>query len=83
MKYILFLSILFFTSCSIQRYNAEGVNLKPGEISKDHTRCTLVSVKLGQRGYRHLFVTDKSDTLVRYYNVKMQVDSCYYINTKN
>lgn len=81
MKQILIIALILSSCSVIPRYNTEGVNLKQGgEISKDHVRCTLVSVKQGSRGFKHLFLSDKSDTLIRYYNVKMQVDSCYYIH---
>lgn len=67
------------TSCHTSRYYYEGVNLKPGEISKYHERCTLTAVKVTKRGYKHIFIADNGDTLPRLLPKPLPVDSCYYV----
>ena len=71
-------------SCSIKRYSYEAVNLQPGEISKYHERCQLVKIKPpvnfnNSRGYKHWFVSDKNDTLIRYYQKPLEINQCYYV----
>ena len=79
---VLMTVIILTSSCSvIPRYNTEGVNLKQGgEISKDYTQCKLIRVYRCAKGWHHLFQKENSVILIRHYNVKMQVDSCYYIH---
>lgn len=65
-------------SCSLGRYNQESINLKPQE-DKYHVRAVLVKVQRNMKGYKHWFVTDKSDTLIRNYYIPLKTDSCYMV----
>lgn len=79
MKKILILS-LFFASCSTQkRYSYEAINLQEGEISKYHVRAELVSIKPTQKGYKHIFVSDGNDTIIRFFAKPLEVNHCYYV----
>jgi hypothetical protein len=75
----LILIALVLSSCSIHRYNQEAVNLKPETLAKYYTQCELRQVKPTKMGYKHIFVSAKNDTLIRYANNPMKVDSCYYV----
>jgi len=67
-------------SCSTTRYNHESVNLKTGgELDKFHTRALLVKVRPTKLGWKHTFIADNGDTLRRYYDLRLDVDSCYFV----
>lgn len=72
---------LIISSCSNQRrFSYEAVNLQEGEISKyHHMNCTVVSINPTMRGYKHLFVTPKNDTIVRYYAKPLEKNRCYNV----
>jgi hypothetical protein len=58
----------------------EGIHLKDGgQIAKDYSRCTLVSVSRNMKGFKHLFVSDNNDSLYRYYHRPFAIDSCYFV----
>ena len=77
---IVILLAVIASSCSVGRYNQEGVNLKTGgELDKFHTRCQLMTVKRTMRGYHHIFIADSGDTIKRTYDLPLEVDRCYYI----
>ena len=78
------ITILFavsIISCTTTRQNHEGLNMKQatGEVGKYHTRAILTNVKRTKLGYKHTFISDKGDSLVRVFNQKLPVDSCYYV----
>lgn len=79
MKYILIVAIILSSCSTVKRYSYESVNLQQGEISKYHVQAKLVYIKPTPRGYKHTFVTDKKDTLIRYHAKPMIKDSCYYV----
>jgi len=89
-KTILILSVIgfMFTSCSSQRYcqpskrsrDYADLYLKDGgTIDSLYTRCILVRVNPTTWGYKHLFVTDKGDSLHRYYQKRLILNECYKV----
>lgn len=71
--------LAFLSSCSVNRYNQEAVNMKPSTLAKYYTQCTLADIRVTPRGYKHIFVSNNSDTLLRYYNVQLKKNACYYV----
>lgn len=45
-----------------------------------HVRCTLAKVTKNMKGYKHLFITDSGDSLVRVYERRLVVGSCYFLD---
>ena len=77
---IVILLAVIASSCSSQkRYYQEGTNLTPTHLAKYYEQCELRAAKPTKRGYKHVFVSAKNDTLIRYYNLALPVDSCYYV----
>lgn len=61
----------------------EGITLMDGgEISKDWPPCKLVEVRKTFRGYKHIFVSDTSGILIRYFNVALMTNLCYKVQNK-
>jgi len=83
----LLLSVAILTSCGNQyrcypskksRDYAE-TEIKEGVITKNHEKAILVSVNRTMKGYRHLFVTERKDTIARFFNCPLSVGDCYYV----
>jgi len=83
----LLLSVAILTSCGNQyrcypskksRDYAE-TEIKEGVITKNHEKAILVSVNRTMKGYRHLFVTERKDTIARFFNCPLNVGDCYYV----
>lgn len=80
---IALLSISLFSCFILYRPN-EGRELKgSGIIAKDYEQCKLVKIYRCARGFHHVFVSDKNVTLIRHYNQRLKVDSCYFVNKLN
>lgn len=79
MKYILILTIILSSCSTVKRYSYEAVNLQEGEISKYHVKCQLVSIRPTMKGIKHTFVTEKNDTLHRFFDKSLEVNHCYYV----
>ena len=76
---IVILLAVIASSCSSQkRYYSEGTNLTPTNLAKYYKQCDLKAVKRTKMGFKHTFVAGE-DTLIRYYNLALPVDSCYYV----
>lgn len=61
----------------------EGVVLmNSGMIDKDFIPCKLVEVRKTMRGYKHIFYSDTSGILIRFYNVPLMTDTCYKVKIK-
>lgn len=56
------------------------VILKEGNISKDHVKTMLVSVKPSQHGFKHSFLTDTKDTIVINLNYRFEINKCYWVH---
>ena len=78
MKLLLIITCLFFASCSsTKRFTYEASKLQTSD--KYHARCKLVKVKPGAKGYRHMFVSERGDTIYRNYFIPLKTDSCYMV----
>lgn len=53
--------------------------IKEGIITKNHEKTILVSVNRTMKGFKHLFVTERNDTIARYFNCPLSVGDCYYV----
>jgi hypothetical protein len=80
-KYILTVVIAsILISCSTQkRYTYEAVNLQQGEISKYHVKCQLVAIRPTMKGIKHTFITERSDTIYRFFDKPLEVNQCYFV----
>ena len=70
---IVLLSILLTGSSALLYY------CTPNRHNINPVRTTLLSVNRTMKGYKHIFITDNGDSLVRYYNDKLLAGECYYI----
>ncbi len=64
-----------------KQFRASVVLKEGGTIAQanEYRRTTLVSVRRTMRGYKHLFVTDESDTVYLYLHPKLETGECYLI----
>lgn len=51
--------------------------------ANDYRRTTLISIRRTMKGYKHLFVTDESDSIYLYLYPKLEVGECYLIKDYN
>lgn len=88
MKFLIISAIaLFLVSCSQQRYcqpskrSKDWAVLQPGTITDSiYVRTTLLSAHRSMKGgFKHLFITDNNDTIVRHENENLKVGECYFV----
>lgn len=48
-------------------------------ITDNHVRCTVVKITKNGKGYKHLFLSDYNDTLIRTYQKRLSVGGCYFL----
>ena len=74
---VIIMAVLAASCSSTKRFTYEASKLQTSD--KYHARCKLVKVKPGAKGYRHMFVSEKGDTLYRNYFIPLKTDSCYMV----
>ena len=78
MKLLTIIAALTLFSCGTKRYLTESVYSKEIPIE-----AKVVKISRCARGWHHLMVTPKDSTLVRHYNERLNIDSCYQIYKLN
>lgn len=79
MKLLATLTALFLLSCSPSRHYDEGVNLQPGEISKDKIQAKYIYLDKSMLGWKQYFLTNSGDTIKIPYEKGLIKGRCYYI----
>ena len=83
---LMVLLALVLFSCAPTRYckppkgSKDYAVLREGTIMDSaHVVATLVSVKYGMMGYKHTFVTENKDTIIRFFNCQFEPKKLYLV----
>jgi hypothetical protein len=86
MVFVLLIIAMLLFSCTTSRCgnwkDVQRHDRKPfrASINSDlYERSVLVSVRRTQTGFKHLFISDNGDTIVKTLRVRLCKDSCYLV----
>lgn len=85
MKLIIILALTtILYSCGSQRNcypskRSKDYAIKQGIMTNNCWKTTLISVKPTMKGFKHLFVTEQNDTIIRFDYCPLTVGECYYL----